>query len=588
MTDVANHLWQSTVVLVAIWALARALQHHRAATRHGLWLAASLKFLLPFDALFGLGRQFGFGIPGVTSTPLAQAVYWASEPFSHPAATIGAAVAAASGPVAHASALSFGTVALLAWLIGLLYSAAAWQREWKRLDLLARQHHEVVPPRLTEALARVTLGHAGLTSPALIVCASRIEPGIFGIWRPVLLWPRDLTSRLSDAEMDAILAHELCHVSRRDNLTQAFHALVSALLWFYPVIRLIDAQLHIERERACDEAVLCRGYVPHTYAESILKTCEFCIPTHALAAGATGSLRLRVVGILRGRIGAAMGPGQRFALGLAAAALVAVPVVFGTLSAPHLRAQTPATAGDLPAFELASVTPNASTSAARMVQALSEGRVNLVNLSVRELIVIAYQTQDHLVVGGPAWINAERFDIAARAASTASPSQMLAMARTLLADHFALVMHRETRDMPIYKLTTARRDKPLGPGLRDTTCVPGFRGAVLPDARDPQARFECGISRLGPGHLLLTGITLEALANRLGSLAVVGRSVVNRTDLDGRFDMELSFPADPPHTTPGDVSLVAAMQEQLGLTLEPSSGPVEMLVIDRVERPTPE
>lgn len=587
MTALANHLWQSTMVLVVIWALARALRHHRAAARHALWLAATVKFLLPFDALFGFGRQFGFGVPGITSTPLARAVEIASDPFSHSALTVAAAIVTAPGADVPTTVFPTGTVLFVAWAIGFSVAAAAWLRNWVRLAALARHSHAQGPSPVAAALRRAETAqrHRRVT---LVECASRIEPGIFGIWRPTLLWPHDLKSRLSTAEIDAVIAHELCHVRRRDNLTQAVHALVHAIFWFYPVIRLIGARLHMEREHACDEDVLGRGCPPHIYAESIVKTCEFCIPTHAMAAGATGSLRSRVVGILHGQVGAVMGRGQRIALGLTAVAVIVVPVVFGTLSAPHLRAQAPAAAGDLPAFEVASVKPNTSTSTARMFQAMPGGRVNLVNLSLRELIFRAYQTQDHLLVGAPEWINDERFDVVAKAAGNTSPPQMLLMVRTLLADRFSLVMHREIREMPIYSLVAARRDKRPGPSLKATTCVPGTPGAPMPDTRDGQGRFQCGVNRFGPGQILLTGNTLDALANRLGSLAAVNRSVVNHTGIDGQFDMELSFTADAGTSSSDAVSLFTAIQDQLGLKLEPSRGPVEVLVIDHVERPMPD
>jgi uncharacterized protein (TIGR03435 family) len=166
---------------------------------------------------------------------------------------------------------------------------------------------------------------------------------------------------------------------------------------------------------------------------------------------------------------------------------------------------------------------------------------------------------------------------------------MLLMLRNLLADRFKLVMHRETRTMPIYSLEVQNAGKQAEKGLTPTTCVPG--APVLPpaNARDAQGRFHCGINSFWAGHLLLTGNTLDVLANRLGSLPVVGRSVVNRTGLDGRFDIELSFtPGSDPGTTPDSVSVFRAVREQLGLKLESARGPVEVLIIDSIERPTPD
>ena len=178
--------------------------------------------------------------------------------------------------------------------------------------------------------------------------------------------------------------------------------------------------------------------------------------------------------------------------------------------------------------------------------------------------------------------------MAAKAADNAPLTQMLGMVRTLLADRFKLVMHRETREMPVYHLVLARRDGRLGETLTPTTCVAGPPGAPANDTRNAEGRFSCGINRFGAGQVLLTGNTLDALANRLGSIPSVGRTVINRTGLDGRFDVELSFTPGLPEPGADAVSVFTAVEEQLGLRLEAARGPVEVLVIDSVDRPLPD
>jgi bla regulator protein BlaR1 len=101
-----------------------------------------------------------------------------------------------------------------------------------------------------------------------------LEPGVVGLLRPILLLPAGIVERLTTRQMEAVLAHEFCHVRRRDNLTAAMHMLVEAIFWFHPLVWWIGARLVVERERACDEDVLRLGSEPHVYAEAILNVCK--------------------------------------------------------------------------------------------------------------------------------------------------------------------------------------------------------------------------------------------------------------------------------------------------------------------------
>jgi bla regulator protein blaR1 len=111
----------------------------------------------------------------------------------------------------------------------------------------------------------------------MLLSRKSLEPAVFGVARPVLLWPAGFSERLDDAHVEAILAHELCHVRRRDNLAASLHMAVEAIFWFHPLVWWLGARLVDERERACDETVLQSGSPPQVYAESILRACEFCV-----------------------------------------------------------------------------------------------------------------------------------------------------------------------------------------------------------------------------------------------------------------------------------------------------------------------
>ena len=196
----------------------------------------------------------------------------------------------------------------------------------------------------------------------IVVSAQTVEPAVFGVLRPVLLWPRDLGDRIGDAQLEALLAHELCHVRRRDNLAMALHMLVEAVFWFHPLVWWIERRLVDERERACDEDVVRLGSDPRVYAEGILKTSELCVESPlACASGITGS-DLRDAHRGDHAAPSVPGPGR-----LATAPGVdghqprtsCVPFSLGVLDVPLLRAQAPP-AASAPAFDVASVKPNKS------------------------------------------------------------------------------------------------------------------------------------------------------------------------------------------------------------------------------------
>jgi beta-lactamase regulating signal transducer with metallopeptidase domain len=152
-----------------------------------------------------------------------------------------------------------------------------WLLRWRRISAAIRQATPLHEGREVEAMRRLEHGE-GIRKPTeIFLSRTSLEPGIFGIVRPVLVWPERITARLEDAHLEAILAHELSHVRHRDNLAAAIHMVVEAIFWFHPLVWWLGARLVEERERACDEAVLATGRDRRVYAESILRICEFCV-----------------------------------------------------------------------------------------------------------------------------------------------------------------------------------------------------------------------------------------------------------------------------------------------------------------------
>jgi bla regulator protein BlaR1 len=285
--------------------LTRLLHKDGAKVRHGVWLAASIKFLVPFSLFTLLGHQLQqYLTPGEG----ALAALGASDVTAF-LATPGSALSVQS---THEFPMR---IAVAVWLCGFLALAGRWLARSRRVHAIAR---DAVP--------------VPIVAPVPVRAAAGLrEPGVVGILRPVLLLPAGIDERLTTSQLDAILLHELCHVRRHDNLTAALHMLVEALFWFHPLVWWIGARLIEERERACDEDVLRSGSDPRVYAEGILTVCRTYVTSDlACVAGVAGAdLKTRLEAIMRREVVRKMGLGKGLALGALALGAVAVPVCVG-------------------------------------------------------------------------------------------------------------------------------------------------------------------------------------------------------------------------------------------------------------------
>jgi uncharacterized protein (TIGR03435 family) len=268
-------------------------------------------------------------------------------------------------------------------------------------------------------------------------------------------------------------------------------------------------------------------------------------------------------------------------------ATVGVVVLAGVAAFAQDRPASPE-----PSFEVASVKANPNDEAPEGIS-LQPGGVRLTGFRVRTLVAMAYRSEGiqrfDQIVGGPSWIAVDRFDIVANAAEEPTPNLLPAMLRTLLRDRFRLRTHSERRNMPAFALVLARRDRRLGPELRESTiaCSPAAGGAPATNA-DPD-RW-CGIRAAG-GVITGHAVSAAQLAGNLSGYPTVDRFVTDRTGLTGRYDFRLEY--SPAFVKPGDAvtdagpSLFTALTEQLGLTLRPETMALPVLVIDNVEKPTP-
>jgi bla regulator protein BlaR1 len=327
------HLWQSTVCVGIAALLAIVLRRASARTRHSIWLLASVKFLVPFSLLVVAGRYVGL----LTSSLAVAEGSIAKRLLDQSLSLWSLDVVAGS----NGAGLSFdmgpqGLLLLaLVWASGVA-ALAAWRwKQWLGVARLARASTGLECGREAHILQRVPRASTRPRRIALRQCRSSVEPGVLGIFHPTLLWPAGLSARLSDAELEAILSHEACHVDRRDNVSALIHMGVETAFWFHPLVWWLGARLVNERERACDEEVLQMGTDRHSYAEGILKVCGFCLRApQAFVAGVGGStLTSRIERIMKPPTPGSLTVTARLLLAGVLVATAGGPFVSGVLDA---------------------------------------------------------------------------------------------------------------------------------------------------------------------------------------------------------------------------------------------------------------
>jgi len=571
--ELTNHLWQSTVFAVAVGFMTIGFRKNRAHVRYWLWLSASFKFLVPFSLLMSMGSRLEWtpATHAIAATPgIALSMVQMSQPFPD---------ALALAPSTR-SARDWGGIAVFGlWACGFTAMAVIRARGWRRIQAAVRASAPMNIPGTIPVRS----------SPGLL------EPGVVGLLHPILLLPAGIVERLKPSQLEAVIAHELSHVRRRDNLTSAIHMIVEAIFWFHPLVWWVGARLIEERERACDEAVLRLGSEPHDYAEGILIVCKSYLESPlSCVSGVTGSnLKKRIQAILAGRTGRDLNFAKKLALTVAGIGALGAPILLGVAGAP-------------PKFEAVSIKPCEAFSQRPVPD--SPGRLQPGCTTVERLIQQAYgvfangranRLSSVTVTDGPAWTRSEFYEIEAKAAGRQSQATMNGpMLEALLEERFKLKIHRETREVPVYRVTRSKGAIPLQP----------FQGTCVPWDFDNPPRHPAPPSRqCETGHLTSNGLALEAATMTdlcYFFLVTLDRPIFDETGITGRFNFYLELPAADlgffhrahgsparrdPATAPTDPTVISAIKmavQKLGLNLEPSKGPGEFVAIDHVERPS--
>lgn len=552
LTAVVNSLWQAVAVAALVWVALRFWPRTNAATRYAIWWATLVVVLiLPIAprwiAMVRAHRQNATvkttGRAPITARP---AIHF--EPVVIPAAPR----RAARWPIAVVAIWA----AILAWRL--------WQIGRSYLYLRGVKRRSIVSTIPLPAIRR---------RAALLISPDIVSPMAVGFLRPAVVLPESLIEELSETEREHVLLHEAAHLARQDDWANLAMRILGGVLALHPVAIWILRRIDREREIACDDWVVARTGAARPYALSLARLFELrqARREQVLASGIFGSASSigdRVEALLRRHRGfstrmslPAVVIGAGFLCGsVLAGALVPCVVTF---------AQTPPRR----AFEVASVKPADTADLRTSIEIHPGGRFEAV-ATLKALIGFAFDVQDHDIRSGPAWIDSRAYRIDATMGSRVQqPSEpvLREMLESLLARRFRLSVHRETREEAVYELLPAKG---------------GARLKAAASSGPPH--LSNGRGRIA-GQAASTGMLARMLAGR------VGRVVIDKTALQGTYDFELTWVPAPGERDDGAIAgalgdpdgptLFTALQEQLGLRLQPARDAVEVLAIDRAEKP---
>jgi beta-lactamase regulating signal transducer with metallopeptidase domain len=332
-----HHLWQATLLSGLGFTLAYLLRRGPARARHAIWLMASVKFAVPSILIGFLASRLGTALTS-RSTSASGTPKSLSRSFP-----VIAQIAEPLSSMQTSGGHSWLYLALTAiWFVGCAGLLGLWIKKRIRFRLGMKSARIMLRGREAEALARVR-SWMGLTSNVrLAICPAVTEPGVWRAWKPIVVLPENLADRLTDSELEAIMMHELAHVARRDNLLSNLHMILSCLLWFNPVVWLIDRNLLRERENACDETVIELIGAPAEYLSGIVKVSTFNLGREmaGVSCAAGSDLIRRVNAIMANNDHRRLTAKHRLLIAAMAAAVAVASLAAGLLGHDGVLAQS--------------------------------------------------------------------------------------------------------------------------------------------------------------------------------------------------------------------------------------------------------
>lgn len=619
-----HFLWQGTLIAIVAGCALRLLR------------SASLRYALACGALAAMmaapvvtawlvasrtmpaAIRSGSTGAAVVAVPAAAATRAATPPAS----TLAGPPVSATTPSRSATGLrSYAASAMPAlvtiWLTGVLLLLGRMAGGcWRIRELRRRAFQE--PVSHWQVAADTIARRLRLARPVFMVDSDHVDtPTVIGWLRPVVLLPVAAMTNLAPGQVEAILAHELAHIRRHDPLVNLLQSVAETLLFYHPAVWWISSRIRTEREHCCDDVAVDVCGDPVTYAAALTELAAWSLQRQPLAIAATGGPLLERVRRLLGLAGSQ--PTVQSTSTLMVGGLVLALVVVGisvravaiaqspdqAASAPGDRDFGPADINRFVGLELLPGPKTLPTDDPRDARAWSvtvdfaSGSMPLIGFTGRSLIRQAYGLSAGPIVDAPAWLDEQTFDLTASSdasivAGIADPDALQGALRAMVEQRLGLVVHRERREFPVYALVRATADGTLGPSLQESTSDCWDLG----DGRARRFTRFCGVE----SHL--TGVrgervTIDRFIDQLYRTPLSpDLPVVDRTGLTGRYDVSLRFGFLPlaaigaAHRPVGLLleplgfrTLFSALPEQLGLELERSMAPVDVLVIDRIEKP---
>jgi uncharacterized protein (TIGR03435 family) len=453
---------------------------------------------------------------------------------------------------------------VMTWFIGAIMLWTRFIGGWV-IALRMRSTQVRMAPTEWKAALDVLRVRVRVSAPVRLLISAVVQaPTVIGWMRPAILLPVGALAGLPAEHIEALLAHELAHIRRRDYLVNVLQSAAEALLFYHPAVWWISSHIRMERELCCDDIAAAVSGDTLTYVSALasLEAHRSEHLAHSLAANG---------GSLPDRIARLLGQPRTTAYELPGPGALVGGILFA-VTACTLLGQAVDTR---PAFEVASLKPDKSETGVDRIKfpgcgscggQPSKGNLIVENVSLKRLIGLAYgvaEGRDYLL-SGPDWFDAERFDIYAKFPPETANSEMLVMLQRLLDERFQLKLHRAAREFPVYALVARKGGPKLHPS-------PNQEGPYQFSARG--------------GHATGVRVTTQQFADRLSRPDFqLGRQVVDFTGLTGTFDLTLDWSpendqskdqADDPRP-----SIVAALAEQLGLKLEPRKVSLDVLIVD--------
>lgn len=626
-------LLKVTVTMLLALVGARAASRSAASVRHVLLAAAfAVVLVLPIASI--VAPTIPVVVPASLQTAIAPAAVEPIAPAMFETAAAGAASLGTEPPVAP-SRPSLATLLLAGWIAGAIVFLIPIGVGLRQVRSLRRS---ALPWREGRAAVNALAAEMNLRRDVEVLLHESVRgPMTCGVVRPAIVLPMDARA-WADNDLRCAIVHELEHVRRVDWISHCLARGITACYWFNPVVWMAWRQLSLEAERACDDAVLRRSEAT-AYADQLVGLAQRLSEASRqplLAMANRSDLATRVVAVLdhgqrRGRAGA-------WCVGVAVA--VTAMLGFGLSSIRIVAAaqtpQTPAASGTATQktrYDAASIKPcepeenptGARGAAGGTNATFSPGRFYVPCVTTAQLIYLAYASsgapeQDRLINdglggpatttntrGGPSWVHSLRDKYRVEAVAEGATERtvlMGTMLRTLLEDRFKLKIHRETEEVDMFALTVAKSGFKLKP-MKDGDCEPldPTGGMPQPGALAPGGKPLCNSLSMGgrgPNTVwTFGGFKISSLASRLSG--TLGRHVIDQTSITGEFIIRFEF--HPDENTPGirwpaereadtsapqAASIFTALEQQLGLKIEKTRGPRGFLVIDSIERPTPD